>query len=369
MSATETPGGKLLLTVRDHTYSSNVCFLCGVLLDEATRSDEHVFPRWVQRAFDLRDRTIGLLNRARIAYRKLTIPCCTACNNGPLSDLERRAKRWLEAPVASLTPDQEQDLFLWASKILFGLLYRQLFTAADPRNREGGPIFTREQLKQFDQMHRLLQGVRGSLTYRGPTALPGSFAVFEVQCPVAVSAQFDWQDSPFTETPYVRLGNRAILLSHDGGAQMIAVGDIIRRHQRRQLHPLQMEELAAKFLYKEATLVRWPVFNFADDGRLFVGFFAFSYPEAPAIITTLEAGDDEEDGPSEIVTIALPHPKDDGRPLFSEWVREEYFQVFSRATGLPAEMLGGADGTTATWLVTPDGQDLVFILEDQPYPL
>lgn len=365
-----TAGGKLLLGVRDHAYSREVCFLCGCELDDTNRSDEHIFPRWLQRKFKIRDKTIGLLNQARMAYRKLTIPCCSACNNGHLSALERRVARWLERPVRELTRDQERDLFLWASKILFGLLYRQLFVFRDPRDRRGEKIIDSEAIKHFEHMHRLLQGIRTPLVYSGPTPHPGSFAVFEVHCPPDLPSQFDWIDSPATQTLYVRLGTRAVLLSHDGGAQMIAVGDIIARHQGRPLHPLQMEELAAKFLYKEVLLQRWPVFTLADDGRLFVACLGFDYPEARTTIVTLASGDADGDGePTEITSIAIPHPNDDERPLFGDWVREEYFQLFSRTTRLPERMLGGEDGTTATWLITLDDKDLILDFEMQPYPL
>ena len=355
------------MAVHDHSYGPEVCFLCGDGLTQANRSDEHIFPRWVQRDFGIRDMTIWMLNGYRVAYRSLTIPCCTTCNNEHLSGLEQRVKRWLAEPVKDLSTDQRLDVFLWATKILFGLIYRQLFTAFDPRERAKGPTFTPEGLKHFDQMHRLLQGIRSGLTYRGPTDLPGTFCMFEVQCPETTAGRFDWQDNPFTQTLYVRLGTRAILLCHDGGAQMLAVGDVIRRHQARALHPLQMEELAAKFLYKATTQERWPIFTMADDGRLFVACRGFDYPDAPSFITSLVG----EGGPhpTEVVSMAVPHPADDGRPLFGEWKREEFFALFSRSTGLPVGMLGGPGGTTATWLITPDGDDLILRIADEPYPL
>jgi hypothetical protein len=226
-------------------------------------------------------------------------------------------------------------------------------------------ILTPEGIKYFDQMHRVLQGIRRPLIYAGPTALPGSFAVFEVQCPDNVLAQFDWQDSVATQTLYVRLGTRAILLSHDGGAQMLAVGDIIRRHQERALHPLQMEELAAKFLYKEVIRLRWPVFSMADDGSLFIACLDFDYAEAPTFVMT--ATTEGGDAGTRVSTVGVPHPNDDGRSLFGDWVREEYLLLLSRATKLPISILGGEGGTTATWLVTLDDEDLLMNLADHPY--
>ena len=42
----------------DHDH----CFLCGVELTDAIRTDEHVFPKWMQRDFDLWNEELNLLN-------------------------------------------------------------------------------------------------------------------------------------------------------------------------------------------------------------------------------------------------------------------------------------------------------------------
>src|SRR5687768_8784160 len=67
----------------------SVCFLCAKKLTSRNRSDEHVFPKWMQTRFDLTNQEIILLNGTVIPYRQLTIPCCRRCNNTYLARIER----------------------------------------------------------------------------------------------------------------------------------------------------------------------------------------------------------------------------------------------------------------------------------------
>ena len=65
------------------------CFLCGTSLTAAdVNSAEHVLPKWLQHRFNLWNEELVLTNRTSIPYRQATIPCCTACNNGSLGNLE-----------------------------------------------------------------------------------------------------------------------------------------------------------------------------------------------------------------------------------------------------------------------------------------
>ncbi len=51
-------------------YGRRACFLCGRLLFDDF-SEEHVFPRWLQKRFHLWNRSLQLTNRTRIRYRQL----------------------------------------------------------------------------------------------------------------------------------------------------------------------------------------------------------------------------------------------------------------------------------------------------------
>ncbi len=348
-------------SVHDHSYGANKCFLCGAPLSDASRSDEHVFPRWLQKQFRIRDLKIDLLNRVPVIYRKLTVPCCIACNTGPLSELEKRVRKHLALPVVDLGKDERTDLFLWAGKILYGLLYRQTAMAFDPADRQGPTILDATDLSRFKLLHMFLQGIRRGFGYWGETDVPATLFVYDVECPDDVQKQFDWQDAPSTGTIYLRLGHRGLVMCLDGGAQEIAVGDLLRRYQGRTLHPLQFEEVGAKLLYKATIAERRAVFYFQDGAKLFCSHLGFDYPEAPAAQIVQEGDDDLTR------ILYVPHPLDDGRPLFGDWDKEHYFSVLAKLTGFPQAELLKEDGTGVTWLIDREERDITFSIQDYPY--
>lgn len=58
------------------------CFLCGCRLEKNNNnSAEHIFPKWLQKKYNLWKREIALPNETTIKYNQLTIPCCKNCNN------------------------------------------------------------------------------------------------------------------------------------------------------------------------------------------------------------------------------------------------------------------------------------------------
>jgi len=93
-------GHAMAIVLSGHKLSGaafDQCFLCGQDIAEADLSREHVFPKWLQRKFDLWNCTLDLLNGSSIPYRNLTIPACAACNNVSFSGIEDK--------IASTLPD------------------------------------------------------------------------------------------------------------------------------------------------------------------------------------------------------------------------------------------------------------------------
>jgi hypothetical protein len=111
------------------------CLFCGTELNDENRTQEHVFPRWLQTRHGLTNQTIVLANDTDLKYSQLLVPACAACNGVHASQLEGR--------VADGSAS-EQDMWLWMLKIQLGTFYwesgRPL--SRDARQTEHGhPIF------------------------------------------------------------------------------------------------------------------------------------------------------------------------------------------------------------------------------------
>src|SRR6266404_7490234 len=94
----------------------NECFLCGKKLTD-DRSDEHVYPQWFLRSHNLWNGEVDLLNGTRIKVNQVLIPCCAACNNGPLSRLEDAVKKAFDGGISAVREFPRDSLFQWCCKI------------------------------------------------------------------------------------------------------------------------------------------------------------------------------------------------------------------------------------------------------------
>jgi len=109
---------------------SRVCIFCGHLLS-GHKSQEHIFPQWLQKRLGLEKRPIyptlyyesGEVNRVRQTNFNAYVSglVCRSCNNGWLSDLETRTKPLLESLVDGtftgvIDPQSCKLLARWISK-------------------------------------------------------------------------------------------------------------------------------------------------------------------------------------------------------------------------------------------------------------
>ena len=317
---------------RDKKFGQSTCFLCGVDIDSIHRSDEHVFPRWMQERYRLWDQSIDLLNGTSIQYRQLTIPCCRTCNNEYLSPIERRVGRALEGGAEELRKLGPKTLLLWLGKIFYGLLYKELLLPLDQRDQKEGPIVSSELLEEYKMLHFFLQSARVPIRFE--KFFPASIFVFDTQAPNDIRGQFDFRDSLQTLTISIRLGHVGIIAAlQDGGAQGELLTDELERFYALSLHPLQFTELTAQFFYK-ATL-----FN--------------RVPKYVAI---------ETEGSASV--FQLPLGGLSSKRVFDPDDRRDYAKVLSQFTGYPMDQIFRPPDKVATWLVNEKDQLHVLNLND-----
>lgn len=134
--------------------------MCGCVLTDKTKTEEHVIPKWLQKEFNLWDQKITLLNGTYIPYRLMTIPCCFECNNHHLKPFEDKIKAGFERGYEDFQKLDKEILFLWLGKIYFGIMYRELFLNLDRADPEKGTITNPGYMKSFYSHFLFLQGIR-----------------------------------------------------------------------------------------------------------------------------------------------------------------------------------------------------------------
>jgi len=247
-------------------FTNDYCFLCGCKLDDKNRSDEHVFPKWLQHEFKLWDQFIILANNTSIPYKLLTIPCCKNCNNVHLSSMENDIRKAYQSGYAEFKNLDDQRIFQWTFKIFYGLLFKELSLLSNRRNPSSGTIMKPEVLEQYRNLHCFLQSVR--IPFEFINIKPWSIFVVETRACDDPTLNFNYHDNINGLAFSIRMGGIGIVASfEDASAQKFCLQSYYDNLEGIKLHPIQFDELAAKVAYKSFLLNRIPKYLtiFPDD--------------------------------------------------------------------------------------------------------
>ena len=192
----------------------NCCFICGAKREEKPFNDEHVFPKWLLRRYNLFARTIILPNGMTTRYDRLTVPCCAECN----SLMGKLAEEQISSAIDG-EPDSIQNfvlnggilkLFVW-----LGLIYLKLHLKDKTHRKELDRPIPSGMIAddyEWDRLHHIHTVVRCSYI---PTMIEANVfgSMMVLPCRQEVSAdQFDFADLHFGQTMMLRLRSTVIFV-------------------------------------------------------------------------------------------------------------------------------------------------------------
>lgn len=248
----------------EQNFEDDTCFLCGRCMKD-NGSAEHVFPKWLLNRYGLWDQKIDLLNGSLMPYRQLTVPCCEECNNSHLSRIENQVNAAVKGGFQKAAELPIELWHLWAGKIFYGILRKELSLLLDRSSSKGDTIVTKKVLESFSNLHIFMQGFRGKHRFKGD--LPYSVLVCNLH---EFGSSYDFRDHLLLFTLAIRLGEIGIIISfEDGGLTRESYGRYVDQVGGRKLHPIQFYELFARVSY-QVKLRRRPVLYLTQshvDGR------------------------------------------------------------------------------------------------------
>jgi hypothetical protein len=319
----------------DHDH----CFLCSALLTDDNRTVEHVFPRWLQRDYDLWDQPLGLLNRTDISYRQLTIPCCEDCNGVWLKQIEDQVTKAVRSGPDAVAALDQTTLCLWMIKIYYGLRFKELALPLDQRRRDGGRIVEPEYLARHSELHHMLQAARGRIRF---ARAPGSLRIFKAQVPEAQRQRFDYRDLKGGPFLAMRMGPTVVIASLvDWGAMDREADPYLQAAAELELHPWQFHEVAAHGAYLALRFKRrFAYLTIPNDGG--------SEATVPMVIGESPAA------------AATESP-------YRSFVGRELAAVMAEFTGLPVyDLYEPANDAVWSNLITAEGQPQTIELTQAP---
>ncbi|RYF80338.1 MAG: hypothetical protein EOO03_17445, partial [Chitinophagaceae bacterium] len=273
-------------------FSNRNCFLTGELLN-STEERIQVFPQWLMSRYNLQDKPFKLLDESMATYKDIRLPCSAAINENYLEPLETEIAAAFEQGYAGVKQLDEHKLFQWAGKLLYGIVFNEIQAGIKQQHAQGEEFnMSSAILHRFTHLHLMLQSINLPLTFDEFT--PFSLVLFRVNNAEDI---FGYRDEINTLTFSLRIKDFGIIIClQDNGANKLYHREILEKIAGRKLHPIQFEELNARFFYSAYLFNRLPEYNILPVNE-------------------------------DIFLEAMPLRGMSSKPLFDNWVNKTYGQV------------------------------------------
>lgn len=196
------------LKKKDFPLTKNSCFLCEEKITPGNYSKEHHFPRWLLRKYGLHNKTLILPNQTDIPYNRLTIPCCSFCNQNLLRPLEDIISKAVKQGVTEIRNLDQKLLFQWLSKIFYGALYKDMFLQLERSKPSSETIISPELLESLKMHHLFLKSLFLNIQWVDFT--PWSIFIFKVNSSTQAE-EFWYGDNLPTSTMAIKMGEIGIV--------------------------------------------------------------------------------------------------------------------------------------------------------------
>ena len=228
-------------------FNSNTCFLTG---EDLPSENEQVciFPDWILDRFSLREKRFSMMDQVTsIRYEDLRLPCSSAVRDA-MSVLDEEIKNAFTTGYEEVIKIPEERLFLWMGKIVYGVLYSDLCLeiSRSIKRVKGKDFKLSDGLKtKFAKFHLMLQSLMVPMEFKG--VKPWTIRIVKLKYS---NDTFNYKDEPINLNFSLGMNGFGIVTClQDNGIIGINQQDIIDKISDNILHPIQFEELCARFLY------------------------------------------------------------------------------------------------------------------------
>lgn len=242
----------------DLLFDEHFCFLTGALTHEKMT----VFPKWLMKAFDLENERIELMDKTKTyLYSELELPCTDLVKNA-FETLDETIEQAYKEGFEAMKALDEELLFQWSGRIVYGLLYHEMLHERNRLRRAGQEFRLSDVLKnRFGNFHLMLQSVVHPIEFKGRK--PWSIVVFPLKYSEDILSFRDDVINLLFSFGVNGFGFIACL--QDNGVISESQKDILESMENHVLHPVQFEELFARFHYSDYILQYHPEYKFEMD--------------------------------------------------------------------------------------------------------
>ncbi|MFB2121696.1 hypothetical protein [Parapedobacter sp. 2B3] len=241
----------------DFRFDNQTCFLSGQPLLSAGDQIQ-VFPDWLMRRFDIEDKPFKLLDESLRTYKALRLPCAPAVAER-ISELDKRVRQAFEKGYGAVVDMDRVTLFQWVSRMVYGVVFNEIQAGIRQQALSGEAMnFSQVLVHKFKHLHLMLQSLIVPVQFDG---LPFSIIVAQVDNPADT---FNYRDEINTLVYSLRMNDFGLIAClQDNGANGAYNNAFVEPLTGRRLHPIQFEELCARFFYSAYLFNRLPTYMVA----------------------------------------------------------------------------------------------------------
>ena len=243
---------------KDLVLNEHFCFLSGVLTDKSIS----VFPEWLMLHFKFGDEKIEMMDKAKsYNYSDLKFPCTLEVKEA-FDALDVKVESAYKKGFEGIAALDQELLFQWTGRMVYGLLYYEMLYEKNRMLAKGEEFELSGTLKKrFGYFHLMLQSVIKPVSFVGKK--PWSIAVFPLKY---TSDIFSYRDDPINLMfSFGVNGFGFIACLQDNGVIGDKQKELLDKMEGHVLHPIQFEELFARFHYSDYILQYTPEYKIGNE--------------------------------------------------------------------------------------------------------
>jgi len=246
-----------------NNFSNTTCFLTGQKLSSPEEKIQ-VFPQWLMSRYSLEDQSFKLLDESMATYKDLKIPCAAEVNEKWLEPLENEIAAAVEIGYDAIKNLDEQKLFQWAGKLLYGIIFNEIQSGIKLQHSQGEEFnISQSIIHKFSHLHLMLQSINLPLEFDG--FKPYSVFLFKVD---NNEKEFGYRDEINTMTFALRIKDFGLVIClQDNGANKSYHKEVLDKISDNILHPIQFEEFSGRVFYSAYLFNRLPEYNILPVGE------------------------------------------------------------------------------------------------------
>lgn len=250
----------------DFLFDNSTCFLSGQPLQTAGEQIQ-VFPGWLMHKFGIEDKPFKLLDESLRTYAQLRLPCSSPVA-ARVAELDALIEQAFEKGYDAVAELDKITLFQWVARMVYGVVFHEIQAGIRQQELSGEAMnFSQVLVHKFRNLHLMLQSLVVPIRFDG--AQPFTAVVMPVDNPADT---FTYRDEINTLVYSLRMNDFGLIVClQDNGANGVYHEEVLAPLPAQSLHPIQFEELCARFFYSAYLFNRLPTYTVLQaDGQTYV---------------------------------------------------------------------------------------------------